>query len=270
MAPFNDSFLNIALTGPAGTGKSKMASVMAYVYGKIGILLKDYPNNIIVGSAKDVVASFEGQTVNKTNKFLGKGLESVIFIDEAYSIMSCNHEQQLSSSQGYGPEAITEIVNFLDVYRGLSVLVVAGYEKSMNNCFFGANQGLSRRFPFQYKLESYTTDDLTAQFVNVVNERFNAGIFNEKILPVVRFMIEEINNKGWFPNQAGDIANLAAIFATVVESYPGYRWGQEIKVDIFMLSQVFRIYSQGKPNSQVKKGRRKLGRRVSDSDLMSV
>jgi len=40
-------------------------------------------------------------------------------------------------------------------------------------------------------------------------------------------------------------------------------------VDIFMLSQVFRIYSQGKPNSQVKKGHRKLSRRVSDSDLMS-
>ena len=249
MAPFNENFLNIALMGPAGTGKSKLASVLAYTYGKMGVLLKDYPENIIVGSAKDVVSSFQGDTVNKTNKFLGMGLESVIFIDEAYGIMNCDPvSQELGSSQGYGSEAITEIVNFLDVYRGLSILIVAGYEKSMQNCFFAANQGLSRRFPFQYKLESYSADDLTAQFMNVVNDRFDKNMFLDvRILPVVKYMITDINNKGWFPNQAGDISNLAAIFATIIESYPGKVWGDDdINTSIFMLSQVYETYTKPK------------------------
>lgn len=143
IAPFYENFLNIALTGPAGTGKSKMAGTLAFVYGKSGILLKNYPSNIIVGSAKDLVSQFQGGTVNKVNKFMSKGLESVLFIDEAYGIMSCKSNEELAQEQGYGPEAITEIVNFLDVYKGLTVMVVAGYEKAMKNCFFDANQGMN-------------------------------------------------------------------------------------------------------------------------------
>lgn len=266
MAPFNESFLNISLSGPAGTGKSKMASVIAYVYGKIGVLLKDYPNNIIVGSAKDVVSSFQGETASKTNAFLGRGLESIIFIDEAYGIMSCTSQQELASQQGYGPDAITEIVNFLDVYRGLSVLVVAGYEQSMNNCFFAANQGLSRRFPFKYILAPYTADDLAAQFINVVNQRFDKVMFNDDMMAVIKLMIEDLNKKGMFPNQAGDIANMSSIFATAIESFPGYSWTEspadpsQVSTNIFMLSRVYNEYMKSKrqntiPVSSTRRGR---------------
>jgi hypothetical protein len=267
MSPFNENFLNIALMGPAGTGKSKLAGVLAYVYGNIGVLLKNYPNNIIVGSAKDVIAPFSGQTVNKTNKFLAMGLESVIFIDEAYSIMSCNADQQLTSEQGYGPEAITEIVSFLDLYRGLSILVVAGYEKSMENCFFAANQGLTRRFPFQYRLESYSSDDLTAQFINTVNDRSGRNMFlyttilgvDTTILGVVKFMINKINDEGLFPNQAGDVANLASIFATIIDSYPGLTWGESVDVNIFMLAQTYVMYTKQrrKPTPTTERASRK-------------
>jgi hypothetical protein len=268
--PFHESFLNIALMGPAGTGKSKLANVIAFVYGKLGILLQNYPQNIIIGSAKDVVASFEGQTVNKTNTFLGMGLESVIFIDEAYSIMSCKPNEELSSEQGYGTQAITEIVNFLDLYRGLAILIVAGYEKAMKNCFFSANQGLPRRFPFQYILQPYSSDDLTAQFLNTVNERFQKNMFDADSLPYVKYLIEKLNTENLFPNQAGDVANLASIFATVIESYPAHEWDDNTKTNVFMLSQVYNTYVKQKGKPEMKQPTRSSKRQQGSKNLSAL
>ena len=249
IVPFIDSFLNISITGPPGSGKTKMASILAFVYAKMGILLKDYPNNILIGSAKDVVSPFEGGTATKANSFLGRGLESVVFIDEAYSIMSCSNDK-LSSQQGYGPEAIAEIVNFLDVYRGLSVVVVAGYEKSLKNCFFGANQGLERRFPSSYMLESYSPDDLTVQFINLTNERQGQTMFSQITASAIKYIITQLYVKNKFPNQGGDIANMVAIFSKVIDSYYNKNWtlnptpGIQLNTNLFMLGQMELQYLQ--------------------------
>ena len=159
---------------------------------------------------------------------MGRGLECVVFIDEAYGIMGCTPKGKLPKSQNsYGTTAITEIVNFLDVYRGLSILIVAGYEKSMKNCFFGANEGLNRRFPENYKLKDYSKEDLTAQFINLANKRNGARMFNQDYtIYALSYIIKSLE----FPNQAGDILNMVAIFFKVINSYPDLLWTVDFPV----------------------------------------
>lgn len=71
-------------------------------------------------------------------------------------------------------------------------------------------------------------------------------MFPPRTLPIVKYMINTINENKWFPNQAGDIANLVAIFATVIYSYPGYEWGSDTNTNIFMLAQVYNMYTNGR------------------------
>ena len=211
--PFMNSFMNMVFTGPSGVGKTKLALSIAYIYQKSGILLKD---NIVIVSPKDLVASYVGQTAPKTVGVLMKGLEGVIFIDEAYQIMPCN-EGKIVDTKSFGPEAITEIVNFLDKFVGMNITIVAGYEREIDGCFFGANEGLHRRFPSRVKLARYETVDLLNIFINVANKRLGREIFNEDISKYIFTLFTNLNDfdEEIFRNQAGDIVNMVGMFLNV-------------------------------------------------------
>jgi len=98
---------------------------------------------------------------------LMKGLEGVVFIDEAYQIAR-------AGKQSHGDEALGEIVNFLDKYIGLSVVIVAGYKDEMMKNFLGANEGLARRFPLRLDLSNYTPADLFNIFWKTVHANLPA------------------------------------------------------------------------------------------------
>ena len=231
--------------GPAGVGKTKVASTIGYVFSKSGILLND---KVTIGSPKDLIGEAVGETGPKTSEFLMSGLEGVLFIDEAYNIMPCdviNKKLQKGDSSSYGPDAITELVNFLDKYRGLAITVVAGYEDVMKNCFLTANEGLNRRFPKKMVLPLYTSYDLTKMFVNMVNSE--SGLENDKSMftkTEVRYIYERISSfYTVFDNQAGDISNLVTKFYGIIYSTLTLEWNnphleepQRTWVNLFLLN----------------------------------
>ena len=153
---FTKTFQNVVIVGPAGVGKTTLAKYLAFYYNESGILATDVVNII---TRPDLVGQYLGETGMKTKRKMIDSLEGIIFIDEAYQLGGC------PDPDSYGMESITEIVNFLDKFMALSIVIVAGYENEMNLCFFSRNEGLRRRFPNQYKLKDYEFYDLFMIFM---------------------------------------------------------------------------------------------------------
>ena len=214
---FLKSFNNIALLGSAGIGKSRLAQTIAFVLNKSHILAKDRVNIV---TRSDLVAGYVGQTAMKTKSVLLSSLESILFIDEAYQLTPCS--QQELDRDSYGKEAMTEIVNFIDKYIGLIIVIVAGYEGVMNKCFFASNEGLTRRFPSRYLLSPYSNSDLTNILIKSIKEQMPDVKIDNEIADILYSLISnvQLDNPEAFKNQAGDMLNLASyIVKSIYNSY---------------------------------------------------
>lgn len=162
---FQRKYINMVLMGPPGIGKTRLARIIGFIMGTLLIL---FNNNFLELSASSFTAEFEGQTGPKTLSLLMNGLESVIFLDEAYNLAQCDPAGGPPSLKGFGSEAITEMVQFMSTYKGLYMLIVAGYEPPMEQCFLKSNEGFQRRFDSAYRvvLDQYSAKDLTLIFRN--------------------------------------------------------------------------------------------------------
>ena len=50
------------------------------------------------------------------------------------------------------------------------MVIIAGYEKELDDNFFSVNQGLNSRFIWRYNIEKYSTKELMEIFIKKVNE----------------------------------------------------------------------------------------------------
>ncbi|KAG1856384.1 P-loop containing nucleoside triphosphate hydrolase protein [Suillus subalutaceus] len=131
--------------GPPGTGKTTIARKFGQVYYDMGFLAS---TELVECSASDLVGEYVGQTGPKTKKLFEKAIGKVLFVDEAYRL-----------SQGhFAQEAIDEVVGLMtnEKFMGKMVIILAGYEKEMNQ-LLGANPGLSSRFSEDFILPNMSS-----------------------------------------------------------------------------------------------------------------
>ena len=50
------------------------------------------------------------------------------------------------------------------------MVIIAGYEHELKECFFAYNEGLDSRFTWRFKVEDYTPEELSKIFVKKVND----------------------------------------------------------------------------------------------------
>ncbi len=143
-------------TGNPGTGKTTVARIMADVFRNLGILSR---GQLIEADRSKLVAGYAGQTAIKTNQLIDSAMGGVLFIDEAYTLMSSDHDS-------FGAEAIDTLLKRLEDDRGKFICIVAGYTDQMHD-FIDTNPGLKSRFTQTIHFDDYTPDELTEIFVNL-------------------------------------------------------------------------------------------------------
>lgn len=204
---FFSSFQHIILYGNPGLGKTRCAQTIAHAYACCGLLLEE---TVIETTPADFTTAYVKESAKLTHKLMTKGLECAIFIDEVYNFSGGKSMFEFGSIHKHGEEAINQMVNDLDKYMGLNVVIVAGYKDDVNKCFLEINKGLDRRFPSSLRLElkSYSSSELTLILISRLNSINNKSI-NYDEYNYIYSLISHMNDKNWFPNQAGDIINLA-------------------------------------------------------------
>jgi len=152
-------FKHTVIYGPPGTGKTEVARIIGQMYSKIGILKKNIFRKV---TRNDLIAGYLGQTAIKTKQVINDCLGGVLFIDEAYSLASADHNDSFSK------ECLDILCEALSEHKDDLMVIIAGYENELNNSFFGANPGLRSRFIWRFSMQPYTMSELNQIFNKMV------------------------------------------------------------------------------------------------------
>jgi SpoVK/Ycf46/Vps4 family AAA+-type ATPase len=157
----SNDFMHTVIYGPPGTGKTEIAKIIGSIFSKLGILNKGTFKKV---TRSDLVAGYLGQTALKTKDVIKESLGGVLFIDEAYSLG--NQEKRDSFSK----ECIDTLCEALSDHKDNLMVIIAGYETDLNECFFKYNQGLESRFTWRLKIDDYNAVELHNIFIKKITD----------------------------------------------------------------------------------------------------
>jgi SpoVK/Ycf46/Vps4 family AAA+-type ATPase len=155
----NNNMLHMTLEGSPGCGKTKLAKIISKLLSAMGILDN---NKVVYARRADMIGKYLGETSHKTQQIIDSALGGVLFIDEAYSLGS-------SKKDIYSKECLDILNQNLSDNKNKLVCIIAGYSEELETFFFSSNPGLTRRFPFRFKIKDYSADELCGIFVNKIN-----------------------------------------------------------------------------------------------------
>lgn len=188
----DEHFLNTVLQGPPGCGKTTVAEILFNIWASLDLF--DEGTEFTIIHRSDLVGTYMGHTATKTSKLLNKLSGGVIFIDEAYSLMNGDKDD-------YGKEALDQINAFLSEEKGKTIMILAGYEKELDERVFETNPGLRRRFGWYFSIKKYSAEELYNIFVKQLKKHRWSCDRKVKELFVNRF--DEFEHSG------GDTENIA-------------------------------------------------------------
>jgi len=152
-------FMHTVIYGPPGTGKTEIAQMMGKIYSNLGILSKGTFKKV---TRSDLIAGYLGQTALKTKDVIKEAMGGVLFIDEAYALG--NSEKR----DIFAKECIDTLCEALSEHKDNLMVIIAGYEHELKDCFFDYNQGLDSRFTWRFKTDEYDHNDLHEIFLKKV------------------------------------------------------------------------------------------------------
>jgi len=176
--------LHSVFTGNPGTGKTMVARILGSIYKDLGLLSKGH---LIESDRSKFVADFIGQTSSKTDKLVDSALDGVLFIDEAYSLISPATEND------FGHEAISILLKRMEDNRDRLIVICAGYPDEMKK-FLELNPGLKSRFNRYFHFPDYDPNELVAIF-EFFCSKLEYVLTKEAKEKVLKFMKEKYENK---------------------------------------------------------------------------
>ncbi|MBR2903619.1 MAG: AAA family ATPase, partial [Clostridia bacterium] len=157
---FSRPAMHMCFTGNPGTAKTTVARLIAAILKENEILSE---GRLIEVGRSQLVGEYVGTTAPKVREAFEEAKGSILFIDEAYSL--------LDDKKGlYGTEAINTIVQEMENRREDTIVIFAGYKKEMED-FLAWNPGLKSRIAFHVPFDDYTEEELFQITEHIAKER---------------------------------------------------------------------------------------------------
>jgi ESX secretion system protein EccA len=201
---------HLVFTGPPGTGKTTIARVIAKIYCGLGLLKKE---NIKEVHRADLIGQHIGETEAKTNAIIDSALDGVLFLDEAYALVSTG------AKNDFGLVAIDTLLARMENDRDRLVVIIAGYRADLDR-FLDTNQGLRSRFTRSIDFPSYRPAELI-EIANFMAAKRDS-VFEQAALDDLEALFAHLANSSK-PDAAGverrglDIAGNGRFVRNVVE-----------------------------------------------------
>lgn len=141
--------LHMCFYGNPGTGKTKVARLIAKILYETGILPTD---KLVETDRSGLCGQYIGQTGPQTHAKVEEAMGGVLFIDEAYTL--CN-----GGEKDYGHEAIATLLKDMEDYNGKFCVILAGYRKEME-AMIAMNPGFDSRINRKIDFPDYTIDEM--------------------------------------------------------------------------------------------------------------
>jgi ATP-dependent Clp protease ATP-binding subunit ClpA len=154
-----DRSLHLVFLGNPGTGKTTVARLLARFYKTLKVVSKGH---LVETDRSGLVAGYVGQTAPKVNKACDDAKGGVLFIDEAYALVT-------ESEQDFGAEAVATLLKRMEDDRDDLIVIVAGYTEPMKK-FIESNPGIKSRFNKQIDFPDYSDDELMAIFESIAEQ----------------------------------------------------------------------------------------------------
>ncbi|HEX2213077.1 MAG TPA: type VII secretion AAA-ATPase EccA, partial [Mycobacterium sp.] len=152
---------HLVFAGPPGTGKTTIARVVAKIYCGLGILKKETVREV---HRADLIGQHIGETEAKTNAIIDSALDGVLFLDEAYALVSTG------AKNDFGLVAIDTLLARMENDRERLVVIIAGYRKDLD-AFLDTNEGLRSRFTRSIDFPSYNAHELVEIAMRMAEKR---------------------------------------------------------------------------------------------------
>ncbi len=146
--------LHMCFTGNPGTGKTSIARIIGKIFEEENILSGS--GDFVEIHGRDLVAKYVGWTAQKVHDTVERAIGGVLFIDEAYSLVS-------NERGSFEDEAIATLIKEMEDHRNELCIILAGYTEEMKN-LIQLNPGFESRIQFTINFPDYSTEELLEIF----------------------------------------------------------------------------------------------------------
>jgi energy-coupling factor transporter ATP-binding protein EcfA2 len=218
--------LHTLLLGKPGTGKTTLAKKLHGIWEAIGLVTEKF-TYVTKG---DLASKWQGASLEMIRNMIHEYSNGVIFIDEAYSMVS-------DSKDSYGNEMLNYIVHSMTDPECTTTFIFAGYAEMIKNNLFGANEGLSRRFQSIFVLEKPNALEMAEIFIHLCRKQkgWKCIVSKDQLQP----MFQE--SYSYFKDAGGDVEGLVlCTYKAHVNRYFPHKMNQRIiKEDVMKGFAIF-------------------------------
>lgn len=158
------SSFNMIFKGRPGTGKTTVARLMAGMLKKGGI---SRSGHLVEVDATNLISPYIGASAKIAKYVALKAVDGILFIDEAYTLRGGK-----SSHSNVGAEVVDALTPILENYRDRLIVVLAGYNKEMDEMLAQVNTGFASRFTQSLTFEDYNAEEMLTIFMGMATRDY--------------------------------------------------------------------------------------------------